>query len=428
MNIKEMLGRMDKAIDDLTAIRAKEELTEQEEEQVRQLVAEVNDLGPKIKEWRATDANISEYQDGKRSNGAAGMLVAKGDAATVQQREVRKSLGERFVASDEFKTLQNLNGQGAARMGLESFHMEQRALVSTGTLPDDYLEPMRVPGIQRPSDPFGSLRDVLTVGQTDSDALIFFKETAFTNNAGVVGEATATGGETGLKSESALTFDQETSTVVTIAHWIPITKQTLWNAAEIRTYIEGRLIDGLKLAEDDQLLNGDGTSGNMTGLLETSGVQALDATYFTANPVADSGTVNELFNRILRARTLVATVGRAQANFVVLNPADHEVLQATTDAQRQYFGAGPFAAGNVPSLWGMRTVINERIAEGTALVGDGRQATIWDRMQAQVSAGLVGDQFIRNMLTLLAEERVGLTVFRPQAFAAVELAVTEAAG
>src|SRR5690606_18328331 len=114
--------------------------------------------------------------------------------------------------------------------------------------------------------------------------------------------------------------------------------------------------------------------------------------------------------------------------FVVLNPVDDERLMVTTDAQQPDFGAGPFAAGNVPTGWGLRTVVNENMAVGTALVGDGRQATIWDRMQAQVSGGTIDKQFIRNMLTLLAEERVGLTVFRPQAFAEVELDVTAAGG
>src|SRR5690606_39711197 len=103
---------------------------------------------------------------------------------------------------------------------------------------------------------------------------------------------------------------------------------------------------------------GDGSSGNMTGLLNVSGVQVLDGTYFTTNPVAGAGTDNELFNRILRARTLIATVGRAQANFVVLNPVDHERLMVTTDAQQQHFGAGPFAAGNVPTLDRKSTRLN----------------------------------------------------------------------
>ena len=139
------------------------------------------------------------------------------------------------------------------------------------------------------------------------------------------------------------------------------------------------------------------------------------------NPVDAAGSANEDMERILRARTLVSTVGRARANFIVLNPADHEKFLATKDGQSRYFGQGPFSGAPIATLWGLRVVENENIAEGNALVGDGRQATIWDAMAATVTTGTIDKQFIRNMLTLLAEERVALTVFRPTAFAHVEL-------
>lgn len=441
MNPEEIRRQMAALGTELDELRQLDSLTAEQDARVDEIVNEINQLGEKL--VRALNAEAAS-----RSAGEAAAFVSKESqsrgrvsgvqpidprAATPETRDQdhdRRSLGERVFASDEFKALQQRGGEGVASFQLESFHTEhlqQRALAHTGILPADYLEPMRIPGIQRPEDTFGSLRDVLTVGQTSADSLIYFRETVFTNNAAVVPEATHTDpndetpANASVKPESAITFDQQTSEVVTIAHWIPITRQMIWNAPEMRTYIEGRLVDGLKLTEDDELLNGDGTSGHMTGLLETSGIQVLDDTYFAANPVSDDGTPNEGFNRILRARTRIATVGRARANFVVLNPEDHERFMVSTDGQQRYLGAGPFAAGNVASLWGLRVVINENLASGKALVGDGRQATIWDRMQAQVLVGTIDKQFVRNMLTLLGEERVGLTVFRPQAFAEVSL-------
>ena len=443
MNPEEIRRQLAALGTELDELRQLDSLNAEQDARVDEIVNEINQLGDKL--VRAMNVEAASRSAGEAAEFVSRDSQSRGRVSGVQpidqraanpenrgQQRERRSLGERVFESDEFRALQQRGGEGVASFQLESFHserMQQRALAHTGILPADYLEPMRIPGIQRPDDTFGSLRDVLTVGQTGADSLIYFRETAFTNNAAVVPEATHTapGDETpanaSVKPESAITFEQKTSEVVTIAHWIPITRQMIWNAPEMRTYIEGRLVDGLKLKEDDDLLNGDGSSGSMTGLLETSDIQVLDDTYFAANPVNDDGTGNEPFNRILRARTRIATVGRARANFVVLNPVDHEAFMVTTDAQRQYFGAGPFAAGNVAGLWGMRVVINENIAAGTALVGDGRQATIWDRMQAQVLVGTIDKQFIRNMLTLLAEERIGLTVFRPQAFAEVDLGV-----
>ena len=419
MNTQDLMGRMDTVIKELEDLRAKDTLTADEDSTADALMSELNDLGPKIQRSVAADAQIEAHKASSQSRGSVANVMPKGSAKPTEERYI--SFGQRMVESDQYQQLLKNEGRGVA-----SVKMEKRDLVNTGILPADYLEPLRIPGIQRASDPFGSLRDVLTVGQTNSDALIYFRETAFTNNAAEVGEATATTGTTGLKPESALTFDQVTDKVATIAHWIPITKQTLWNAPELRTYIEGRLIDGLKMREDEQLLNGDGVGQNLTGLLNVSGIQVLDDVpttgYFTVNPVNDPTTDNENFNRVLRAKTLISTVGRAMANFVVVNPVDHEVFMSSTDANQQYFGAGPFSAGNVPTLWGMRVVVNENLAAGSVLVGDGRQATIFDRMSAQISVGTIDQQFVRNQFTLLAEERVGLAVFRPQAFALVSLA------
>jgi HK97 family phage major capsid protein len=303
---------------------------------------------------------------------------------------------------------------------------ELRALVYTGALPASMTQPQVIPGIFRGDDLQGTVRDVLINGQTQSDAITFFRETVFTNNAAAVAEATATTGTTGLKPESAITFEQATAPIVTIAHWIPITRQTLQDAAQMQTYVEQRLLNGLALRESNQLLNGDGTGANLTGILNTTGTQLLDNTattgYWALNPVNDAGTDNENFNRLLRAKRLVRTTGRAQASFIVLNPADSEGFLNRTDAQRQYFGGGPYAGTNIPTIWGLRVVEDENIAAGLALVGDGRMAAVWDRMQAQILIDTIDDQFVRNMLTILAEERLGLTVFRPAAFVECQLA------
>src|SRR5690606_15768762 len=126
-------------------------------------------------------------------------------------------------------------------------------------------------------------------------------------------------------------LEEATVSVKTLAHWIPITRQTLQDAAQMRTYVEQRLLDGLRLVESDQLLNGDGTGANILGLTNQTGVQVLDAAAFTADPVADTGSANENFNRILRARVNIRSTGRARANFVVVNPADSETFLTATN-------------------------------------------------------------------------------------------------
>jgi HK97 family phage major capsid protein len=208
-----------------------------------------------------------------------------------------------------------------------------------------------------------------------------------------------------------------------IAHWIPITRRTLEDTPFMETYINQRLLTGLARREDNEFINGDGVSPNLTGLLNTSGIQVLDAAYFAGAPVVNAGQSNENLNRLLRAKIkLLTTGGGAQASFVLLNPSDVEKILTVSDANRNYLFGGPAGNMNVIPIWGMTTVWTENIAAGTALVGDGTMAAVADRSDAQLyTTDSHSDFFIRNILVILAEERVALPVFRPLAFAKVAL-------
>lgn len=435
MKLAEMRERINVVSSEMRALAAKDERSQDEESRLDTLLAEFNDLGPKIlREQQIEDATRSTSHQSER---VSGVVPAAGAEEREQRTAEYQTMGQRFADSDQVKHFRQFGGRRSDPMSVGSFYhaeeaevahragmspQELRALVFSGGLPGSYIQPQVVGGVFRGDDLQGTIRDVLINGQTTSDAITFFRETSFTNNAAAVAEATATSGTSGLKPESALAFEEATVAVKTIAHWIPITRQILQDAAQLQTYVEQRLLDGLRLAESDQLLNGDGTGANILGLTNQSGVQVLDAAAFTAAPVAGAGDANENFNRILRGRVAVRSVGRARANFVVVHPADMETFLTSTNTTGDYYGAGPFSGNGVPNLWGMRVVEDENMDEGTALVGDGRMAAVWDRMQAQILIDTINDQFVRNMLTILAEERLALTVFRPQAFALVELA------
>ena len=397
---------------------------------------EASDLRTKLDEAEARETRNAAIMDGdKQYNKPAGtrasaMQPVQG-AARESQRDTR-SLGARFAASDAVKQYRGQEKSEAFDVG-SFFHrsaiehnsdttpQELRTLIYGGALAADMVRPQLVPGIFRGDDKIPGLRDVLINGTTTSDAITFFRELAFTNAAAGVAEASNTSDTSGTKPESALTFEQDTAAVKTLAHWIPITRQAVDDTAQLQTYVEQRLLDGLKLEESDQLLNGTG-SADLTGILQTSNIQVLDATYFAANPVQNAGDLNENFNRLLRAKTKIAVTGRGRASFYLINPSDMEVLMSITNQMGNYYGSGPFTNGIVPTLWGLPVVIDENIAAGTVLTGDGRMAAVWDRMQAQIFLGTIDKQFIRNMFTILAEERLALTVFRPSAFASVTLA------
>lgn len=464
MNLKELRERLARLYQEARGLADKNDkdgLSAAEEARWAELKTEITDVRGQVDaaEQRAREA--AEFRNGDRefntagggapaSNAevlegrAAGAAGGQSQALTPAQREVRTnaSIGQMLAMADGYKEARTKGWRkgintGAVEVGSFLFRnlgleardvagmtpQELRTLIYTGAVPSSpaFIAPNRVPGVYTPDMPELTVRSAFLNLQTSSPVIQFFRELLFTNAAAFTAEATATSGASGAKPESALTFEADSVTAEVIAHWIPATNQMLDDEPAMRGIIEGRLLDGLRLAEDDALLNGDGVSPNIEGLLTVSGTQSADAAYFGATQVENVGAAWEDFDRITRARRLVRQVGRARPNFVMLSPADLERLVTITDLNGQYYSGSPFGDIALSRMRGLQVIETEALDEGNFVVGDGRMAAVFDRMAAAVTAGWIDQQFIRNMITILAEERLAFAVFRPAAFVIGEL-------
>ncbi|MCZ3115003.1 phage major capsid protein, partial [Acinetobacter baumannii] len=81
----------------------------------------------------------------------------------------RKSYGEQFTESEDFKTLV-AKGRGIARMGFKAVTDITSSPTGTGGV-GGAIEPTRLPGVVRgPDRPF-TIRDLLMPGRTGSNAI-----------------------------------------------------------------------------------------------------------------------------------------------------------------------------------------------------------------------------------------------------------------
>jgi len=253
-----------------------------------------------------------------------------------------------------------------------------------------------------------TIRDLVTNGNTTADAIEFPIEGTPTNNAATVAEATATSGGTGAKPESAIALSKGTTTVKTIAHWVPATRRALADAGMLRMYIDTFLRYGLEEELEDQMLTGDGAGENFTGILNTSGIQT-------------QAWDTDMLTTLRRARTKVRVTGRATPTAYVLHPNDWEDIDLLQDNEARYFFGGPSVLG-MPRLWGLPVVESEGMTEGTGVVADWRRAVLLDREQTQIlTSDSHSDFFIRNLIAILAELRAAFFVLRPSAFVSVDL-------
>lgn len=308
-----------------------------------------------------------------------------------------ETVGEMLVKSEAFQSM----SQGRAKFARIEL---KAAIVNAAGQNQPLVSDMRVPGIIANPDRVLTIRDLLPVGRTASNLVQFTRENVFTNSAAAQYASPAR--ENVTKPESGITFTLENAPVVTLAHFIPVSRQVLDDAPQLESYVNGRLSFGLKLEEEDQLLNGSGASGNIGGILKAGN-------FTTYNRAASGDTKLDT----LRKSITQAALAEYPVDAIVLNPADWEEIELTKASDGQYIMANPMIAAG-PQLWGKRIVATNSIPAGTFLTGAFTMgAQLWDRMDAAVQISFEdGDNFKKNMATLLAEERLALTIYRPTAF------------
>ena len=315
------------------------------------------------------------------------------------------------IRSPQMQTGSFLGARGVNSQALAQQMSEMKTLVtglsstSAGTFVITDARPIVDQGVwARPL----AIRDMITVLPTTSDTIDYVRFGTPTNAAATVAEATATSGASGTKPESAMVFSRVSETIKTLAHWIPITRQALADAPQIRAIIDSFLRYGLDEELEDQIVNGNGVGEDFIGINNTPNTQSQAFT-------------TDLLTTYRKARTKVRLGGRAVPTAYGMHPTDWETVDLLQDNEARYFFGGPSVVGN-PRLWGLPVIESEAFTAGTAYVADWKFAVLWDRMATQI---LVSDShsdfFIRNMLVILAELRAGFGIIRPQAFVEIAL-------
>lgn len=247
-----------------------------------------------------------------------------------------------------------------------------------------------------------TVRDLLAPGDTESPSVHYLRETLFTNNAAPVTENTT-------KPYSEIEFEEVLSGVKTIAHLMKIAKQTLDDLPQLRSIINGRLLNGLKRVEDTQLLFGSGVGNNLHGIY-------TQATAF-ANPSTKTTPSNSL--DLMRLAMLQVTLAELSATGHVMHDIDWTDIELIKDANTKgYLFSNPFGTLEA-RLWGLPVAqTNQAGMLGNFLTGSFADAAqIFDREDANVVVSTENaDDFEKNMVSVRAEERLALAVYRPQAF------------
>jgi HK97 family phage major capsid protein len=313
--------------------------------------------------------------------------IAQKMEAEGQKSEVILSAGAEFVKGEMFKQL--------ASGTIKSARMEvKNTVVSDGTTAFPTQRPGIIPGSFVPL----TIRQVIPSIAVTGNAVNSLKENAWTNSAGEVSQGAS-------KAESDLTFTNYDVNIRTVAHWIKVSNQLLADAPAVAAYIDVRLRDGLAQRIDYQLLRGNGTSPNLSGLTDSGNFTAF---------TADSGA--NLVESINKAKYAMWAAGNAP-DTVIVNPADWgamEIAREGAGTGAYLYGAPGTNAGMSP--FGVNVVLSAHMPTGYFLIAQMRTAaTVFNRSGAVIEMGYVNEDFTKNLVTIRAEERLALACDRPAA-------------
>jgi HK97 family phage major capsid protein len=387
--------------DDKVQLKAVTDLLDQRDREIKAFAEKAN---TEIKQHGTILADTKAVLDGLVKDG----LGLQDRLQDIEQKLARrfsandptdaKSVGEELSDSDDFKALQT-RGRGIARIGRKAVTNITSATTGTGGVGVG-IQPTRVPGIVADPERQFVIRDLIMPGRTGSNAVEFVQESGFQNMAAI--QAT----EGAAKAQSDISFALKTTNVVTIAHWFRASKQVLSDIPLLQSYINGRAIYGLKYKEEEQILAGNGVGGNMLGLIPQA------SAFNNALRKAGDTKIDTLRRAILQVR-----IAEYRASAIALNPVDWADIELTKDSTGSYIWVN-VQEGGAQRLWKLPVVDSNAVPEGEFLVGAMNiAAQIFDREEAAVEVSTEdGDNFRTNMVTIRAEERLAMAVYREESF------------
>jgi HK97 family phage major capsid protein len=384
---------------------------------------ETKSFAERREELDKIEAEIKGHADEVAVHVKARALAGSGEAveeAKAAEPVAVKSIGEQVTQSAQFKAFAGALGNGQ-RMST-AVEVKTVNTVGEGTgfsngFPNGQggaaVLPDFLPGIVDLRFRKLLIADLLAAGSTSSNQVSYVQETAFQNGAAGVSEAT-------VYPQSDDTIGRVTAQVGKIAHFMKMTDELVQDAPAYQSFLQNRLVFGVRLKEDGDLLNATGYP-SVKGLLQQTGLQPAIASEATGTLADPTLVMDDLYEQI----TAIRFNAFVEPDAIVVNPTDWQHLRLAKDANKQYYNGGPFTGAygnggysNVDAIWGLRVVLTPAIAAGTTLVGGFQEcAQLFRRQGITVEMTNSNDvDFENGLITVRAEERLALAVYRPGGF------------
>tara|TARA_R110002096_G_scaffold86883_4_gene199693 strand:+ start:84 stop:1268 length:1185 start_codon:yes stop_codon:yes gene_type:complete len=377
---------------------------------------------------KAIDSKIE-----KSNNDAIDAVVVKANEIVKSEvSEMANKLNERFDAMEvankkQFDSKKRMTFKSALNEAIENGAIESiakgnsrsasfqvKADMTVGAdFTGEVIPADRVAGYKYdPTRPI-HIRQLLSLGSTQSDVVRFVKESGYSNGAAPTAE-----GVTLTQSDFDMTASD--ANVRKIGTYFRISEEMLADTPQLTSYISARAPEKLLEVEDTQILSGDGTGANLSGIIG-------DAADFAAGSLAGTVESANEFDVIVASLNQLA-LANYNADTILLNPSDFHKILLLKDTTNNYLKDQVYG-GLQPSFMGVKVILNTAISAGTFLIGNFSVGTqLWVRDGVNVEFFREDGTNVRDgFVTVRVSERVALTNYLPNAFVNGTFTVAKAA-
>lgn len=281
---------------------------------------------------------------------------------------------------------------------VEVFKSAPNTILELTHITGDIPQAQREPGFNNIPQQRFVIRSLSNVFSASSNSVDWIEQVATTGSAGMQIEGQ-------VKSLMDTEYKTNSTNVQTIACYIKISKQMLNDIPLIENEIRNNLLYKILLLEETQLLSGNGTSPNLNGILkyaQTVDNPNLESTIPLANELdAISAAISQIRSNSLEQ--FMPTV-------VLVNSIDlFRIKHGLKETEGMYLLPNMFMP-NGEQIEGVRIITSPSIAAGHFLVADMKMFNIRPYENLNIELGNVNDDFIRNLVTIRAEERLATYV------------------
>ena len=339
-------------------------------------------------------------------SGMATKLNERLDAMEVANKKQFNSQKKVTFKSALKEALDNGAVDGIAKGNSRSASFELKAdMTVAADFTGEVIPADRVPGYKfDPTRPV-HVRQLLATGSTQSDVVRYVKESGYSNGAAATAEGATLG-------QSDFDMTAADANVRKIGTYFRISEEMLADTPQLTSYLSARAPEKLLEVEDAQILSGDGTGANLSGIITDAAdfdVSASGAFYQSVE------SANE-FDVIVAALNQLSLLNYS-ADCIMLNPTDFNKILLLKDSTNKYLKEQVYN-GLQPSFSGVKVIQNTAITAGTFLIGNFAVGTqLWVRQGVNVEFFREDGTNVRDgFVTVRVSERVALTNYLPNAF------------